>query len=40
VPDVPPERIEADVALSDVALSGIAAGAIAGNTGPAAQRRS
>jgi hypothetical protein len=28
------------VALSDVALSGIAAGAIAGNTGPAAQRRS
>ena len=34
VPDVPPERIEADVALS-----GIAAGAIAGNTGPAAQRR-
>jgi hypothetical protein len=45
VRDVPPERIEADVALSDVALSdvalsGIAAGAIAGNTGPAAQRRS
>jgi hypothetical protein len=40
VPDVPPEQIEADVALSDVALSGIAAGAIAGNTGPAAQRRS
>ena len=40
VPDVPPERTEADVALSDVALSGIAAGAIAGNTGPAAQRRS
>jgi len=40
VPDVPPERIEADVALSDVALSGIAARAIAGYTGPAAQRRS
>ena len=35
-----PERTEADVALSDVALSGIAAGAIADNTGPAAQRRS
>jgi hypothetical protein len=26
VPDVPPERIEAGLALSDVALSGIAAG--------------
>ena len=37
VPDVPAERIEADVALSGVALSGIAAGAVAGNIG---QRRS
>ena len=40
VPDVPPEQIEAGVGPSDVALSGITAGAIAGHTGPAAQRRS
>jgi hypothetical protein len=40
VPDVRPERIGADVALSDVVLSGVAVGAIAGDPGHAAQRRS